>query len=389
VKTWSAKRWLEKTMKKLTIIALLAVVFVSQASARQYPDRIMDAQLKHLAFSNAPIHTAVAEVQKQVMERQEESIFWDRLEGIVVHESLLDATVSIDTTHTTLSKFLKNLEARYRIQYWRDESFIFLSSESAAPVMHRAYDVLAHLFPKSTTEQADVTPVFIKQGIHFPDGAGATYYRSCGKLIIANTPAQIRDIEKLISVLNVLPYQVCIETHLVRRSSQYTKLQAGAHASGDDELKQLLADGEHLLGMETYSQTGCSASNSLSVVPEDRRRSDTAEFGFRYTPIVGPVGHYIQLDIEGGIALSDKKGKRIVFQRNERVFLESGNVLVSRMTSRSDNGFTLLLIHKVYLVSMNGKECDRSRSRIDASIVKKFLREVEDETSQQTSGADN
>ena len=65
------------------------------------------------------------------------------------------------------------------------------------------------------TTAASVQSFFQRQGILFPEGAKAVYDSSISRLIVTNTPEQLRRIERIIDELNVVDPQVLIECKFV------------------------------------------------------------------------------------------------------------------------------------------------------------------------------
>ncbi len=62
---------------------------------------------------------------------------------------------------------------------------------------------------------SDLKAYFENMGVKFPKGSSITYNQSIGKVIVANTDANLSKFEKLLAELNVVPQQVEIEARFV------------------------------------------------------------------------------------------------------------------------------------------------------------------------------
>jgi general secretion pathway protein D len=68
---------------------------------------------------------------------------------------------------------------------------------------------------KSAIRKTDVKDFFEKTGVPFPQGTSITYNPTISQLIVANTPENLEVFERILSRLNVIPYQVEIEARFV------------------------------------------------------------------------------------------------------------------------------------------------------------------------------
>ncbi|MEA2013559.1 MAG: hypothetical protein U9O87_10885 [Verrucomicrobiota bacterium] len=64
-------------------------------------------------------------------------------------------------------------------------------------------------------EQKSVAEIFTDFGVAFPEGATVNYHSKTSKLIVTNTPDNLRKVEKVLAELNVSPTQVTIESKFV------------------------------------------------------------------------------------------------------------------------------------------------------------------------------
>ena len=68
---------------------------------------------------------------------------------------------------------------------------------------------------KATIRKSDVKEFFERAGVPFPAGTSITYNQSISQLIVANTPENLENFERILSRLNVVPNQVEIEARFV------------------------------------------------------------------------------------------------------------------------------------------------------------------------------
>ena len=70
----------------------------------------------------------------------------------------------------------------------------------------------------SDKEAKDPLTLFQEFGVEFPAGAKITYDQRTSKLIVTNTPTNLRKVEKILAELNIQPIQVTIESKFVEIS---------------------------------------------------------------------------------------------------------------------------------------------------------------------------
>jgi general secretion pathway protein D len=67
----------------------------------------------------------------------------------------------------------------------------------------------------ATSEEIDLKGFFAEMGVEWPDKASIKFVRGLGKLVVANTLENLTVFEKVLSVLNVVPYQIEIEARFI------------------------------------------------------------------------------------------------------------------------------------------------------------------------------
>jgi general secretion pathway protein D len=64
-------------------------------------------------------------------------------------------------------------------------------------------------------EELDLKALFSEFGVEWPDNSSIKYVQGLGKLVVANTLENLTVFEKVLSILNVVPYQIEIEARFV------------------------------------------------------------------------------------------------------------------------------------------------------------------------------
>jgi len=93
-------------------------------------------------------------------------------------------------------------------------SFLDVIVEKAEPTDKEA-DFVEMGSGKATIRKSDVKEFFERAGVPFPAGTSITYNQSISQLIVANTPENLENFERILSRLNVVPNQVEIEARFV------------------------------------------------------------------------------------------------------------------------------------------------------------------------------
>jgi general secretion pathway protein D len=63
--------------------------------------------------------------------------------------------------------------------------------------------------------QEDLKVVFDRLGVKWPSGSSIQHIAAIGKLVVANTPENLTEFERILAVLNVVPFQIEIESRFV------------------------------------------------------------------------------------------------------------------------------------------------------------------------------
>lgn len=107
----------------------------------------------------------------------------------------------------------------------------------------------------------DALALFQDYGVEFPQGAKITYDQRTSKLIVTNTPANLRKVEKILAELNVQPVQVTIEAKFVEVSQSdleelgFEWLFLGRETNGNLDVKNVNLSGDARFSINPQSRT--------------------------------------------------------------------------------------------------------------------------------------
>ncbi len=159
-----------------------------------------------------------------------------------------DNLVTFGALDITLKEALDIVVDIAHLKYRIKESVVMIVpfDEASGEIIHRMYDVLPSFVTKSgelsealrssrsdrgggdfipmgepgggggaPSAEQDWKVVFTEMGVEWPQRSSIKYVPTIGKLIVANTAENLTVFEKVLSVLNVIPYQVEIEARFV------------------------------------------------------------------------------------------------------------------------------------------------------------------------------
>jgi hypothetical protein len=134
-----------------------------------------------------------------------------------------------------MQECLKEITQVYGIKYTAldyTNGKVVLTSDSDKILVPRIYNIVPTLFrPRIYTEKTDVSSFFRDFGFGFDEDATAVYMPNLGKLSVKNTSSDFCDFEKILKVLNVIPYQVETILRLVRVDDEDLVRDALLHPS--------------------------------------------------------------------------------------------------------------------------------------------------------------
>ncbi|HAS81251.1 MAG TPA: hypothetical protein DCS43_00875, partial [Verrucomicrobia bacterium] len=142
--------------------------------------------------------------------------------------------------------------------------------------------------PSAPNEEVDLKVFFQEMGVDWPDKSSIKFVRALGKLVVANTLENLTVFEKVLSILNVVPYQIEIEARFIEVA------QLDVDSLG---LEWLLNDNWEI------AQKKGSAGSPLGAREQIRMDSSAANGGFtagnRYLSADGLTG-------PGGVPIIDQ-----------------------------------------------------------------------------------
>ncbi len=151
-------------------------------------------------------------------------------------------------------------------------------------------------------ESKEVLELFQTYGVEFPQGAKIIYDQRTSKLIVTNTPSNLRKVEKILAELNVQPLQVTIESKFVEISQNdleelgFEWLFLGGDGSEGNKNIKISGDSEFTLLKQTAGNaTDPRLSSGLrflapSSVGNDRLLSINSILGdFQFNTIIRAI----------------------------------------------------------------------------------------------------
>ncbi|OGV75413.1 MAG: hypothetical protein A3K19_12795 [Lentisphaerae bacterium RIFOXYB12_FULL_65_16] len=145
--------------------------------------------------------------------------------------------------------------------------------------------------PDAAGDEALLRGIFTGFGVDFPQGSSVAYYQRTGKLIVKNTPDNLRKLEKALQEINVTPTQVTIEAKVIE--IQQTDMEAlgfewfleaggvsyNAATQGQDHFLASNTSGKPWVGStDSAFQFGGTQSDSNGIPVQEISRS------MRYAP---------------------------------------------------------------------------------------------------------
>lgn len=191
-------------------------------------------------------------------------------------------------------------------------SGFFLAAAEKAPgttppgMERRIFDVLPSFLARSM-EMSETDNDALKEGrpgglketlagfgVKWPEGSSIQHVPQLGSLIVINTSENIADIEKVLGMLNVLPYQIRLEVFFVAFPTAVVAIaESGRHFTADD-------------AMELWKQGKGRAASTLQIVTKSAAEATTksvTEFiyptEFTVTPILSDTNN--RASICGGV----------------------------------------------------------------------------------------
>ncbi len=135
-------------------------------------------------------------------------------------------------------------------------------------------------------EEVDLKAFFTEMGVEWPDNSSIKFVRGLGKLVVANTLENLTVFEKVLSILNVVPYQIEIEARFVEVA------QTDVDSLG---LEWLLDDNWEVL--EKKSSAGLPLGAKERIVVNANAGTEGFTKGNRFLDVAGVGGAAIADDL--------------------------------------------------------------------------------------------
>ncbi len=370
----------------MRLLAGVAALFVlaSSASAMSYPsDPLRYLKLPRLAFTNATLDEVAATLAREYTSTQQEGS--PQVIQFLIHPSCSNIAVTVDFEYISVYNTLDTLRQMYGIEYMSTPSgHLLLARRDALPMIYRFYDVLPSVFSESTFSGSDVVPFFSQFGIDFPSGASATYSACLGKLFVRNHISALDTLEKVISVLNCIPYQIEATLRVLQVTDMNLALLAQQYAVQANT--QALVDGsETLLSLSALAASGQTATNIVSIenAATKSRGASRSSATVVFSPAVFPDGQALSLGLRASLALTFGKNQQLSYAIDTTITINDGaNMLLwlTPPTSTEKDSPVLCLVVSARLIDLSGKALSEGRrSHIDKEVARRLIGLTEEE----------
>ena len=152
----------------------------------------------------------------------------------VVEQPRKEITITMDFDNIPLGEVIRYICQGANLKYKVETHAVIIASQSVAfdEMETRFYPIEAGFLVQRPTRQVgggfedsaesatdetleDPLSLFQNYGVEFPQGAKINYDQRTSKLIVTNTPTNLRKVERILAELNVQPVQVTIEAKFV------------------------------------------------------------------------------------------------------------------------------------------------------------------------------
>jgi len=203
----------------------------------------------------------------------------------------------------------------FDLQYDIQDNTMALSRHGGQMIT-RMYEVCPGIFssllsPGSNGNGAkSLEELFSKAGVVFPQNASVLYLPEYAKLIAHNTESNLVQLEKLLEVVNCVPFQVEIIVRVVECLGQDSPIATNGQFSAEQETK-LLANGKlrTICQFSTITRTEVPSSVSIGTQRTEGSQSPLGTTNlyvfFSVMPSPSTEGILIQLKVNGKIQFAD------------------------------------------------------------------------------------
>ncbi|MEM7393158.1 MAG: hypothetical protein AAF492_12505, partial [Verrucomicrobiota bacterium] len=150
--------------------------------------------------------------------------------------------------------------------------------------------------PGRVATSADVRTFFASEGVPFPDGAYLTYLPDRSRLLVHNTPENLKTFEQVFRAIHVEPFQVQIDVSFVsfpEADIVPPARQTGGASVDTQAIRQLWRDGKGRL--EAMSRVTTLTGLNALVGSIEENGEVLLGVSHRVTPTVGPDRYTIEL----------------------------------------------------------------------------------------------
>jgi len=356
-------------MKRYAIITQLLTVTAIASALSIEPDPFTHRILPPMAFTNASISDVASTLERAYT--TDHCSGYPSSINFIIHPSCSNVVVNTHFAPTSTSCTLNLLRIIYGIEYTRISDHILLAQQGEAPMTYRMYDVLPTVFENCDLGGTDVCSFFSQFGISFPENASATYLVDTGKLIVHNSTRNLDVLEKVLSVLNVIPYQVETTVEIIRPTDSTLAAKVRDTAT-PDHIESLLQTAETLFSSTAVTLTGRTSTNAIESKTTNAKTSSPIQFGnISVRPSVSPEGQLITISLLATLNISTGNEQTSYTLDTSLMLYNGARMLLWFSTTDGHKGAVspLCLIIKTRLIDPAGLPPDNS---IDIDIIERI-----------------
>jgi hypothetical protein len=310
-------------MRPFSIVALLFVLSSSSWANSTVYDPFKALMLPRVAFTNASLSEVATTLEQEYSTHHQHGA--PEAIRFVIHPSCSNIVVNVDLEHISVHGTLCLLSQMYDMEYSRTSNHILLARKGSTPMPVRIYDVLPTAFEEGT----DVAQFFSQLGVEFPQEASAIYLKGMGKLIVHNSSINLDVLEKLLSVLNVVPYQIETTIQVIRP----TDLELAAQTRKNEtptNIDSVVKNAESLLSWSTITSSGRKTTNSMDVHKPAAKGSGATVHSTKImlSPSVDPSGGLLTMSVSALLDLSMGKNERLSYALDTSLTMYDGASLL-------------------------------------------------------------
>jgi hypothetical protein len=314
-----------RTIYSLTASLLLLAAHSASASTPACgptEHKIARTIIPKVSFSNAVLPDVISFIRDASVEYDPDH---DEPTGVDIlvdaDEDILNTRFTMELRYVSLRNLLSHV-ARIAGLRVRPEGRIVLLSPDDGPILNRVYDVLPSTFAAGATGGLNARQFLTEMGIQFPKGSTVCHVPSAGKLFAANTAKNLVVLERALSIINVLHYQVELTCDIV-----------ALPPDSSTNLHERLAAGESLFSITALASCGQTSSNRITDVrTQSKSGQSVLNAELKFTPSVSVEGLVVWLSYEIIVTLPGDRNRTREYQSCSQVSIYNGEQMTLRLS---------------------------------------------------------